>query len=65
MFKIYQGDGQVLSFMKMYHNLDSMPLTTAEKRIFFSNVCKNGWQYFVRFVVRNSILNRDLHGSRK
>ena len=55
MASIYLKDDQVLSFMRMYCELNEIPLSKKEKKAFFVKVCQNGWLYFIRFTVKNGL----------
>ena len=48
---------QIFEFFHLYRQLDSLPLDIPAKRDFIIQTCKNGWQYFINFLLKTIFLN--------
>jgi hypothetical protein len=56
MARLHLGEESVLAFMKMYQNLNELPLSLEDRSRCITETCANGWQYLIHFVKRNELL---------
>ena len=53
MVKMYLGDGEISRFIQLYRHMNTINLDAKERKKLLLLTCRNGWQHFVRFVVKH------------
>lgn len=58
MVRLELGEESIYNFLKFYKALPGIKLDSEDKKHLLIETCKNGWQFFIRYIFHNQLLTQ-------